>query len=321
MYRLLVVDDEKDIRENIRYLIDWGRYGINQIETAATYEEAVNKALDIRPHIILMDVKLGEGRWGYELVERLRASGLKAVCGMISGYDDFEYVQRSMQASARDYLLKPIDVGQLKSFVERAIVEELKGGLPQQKISTPDVDPVLKVEYGKLSKITNKIIMIVKGNYRNSLSLVAIGEMFCMSSKYIGRIFLQDTGMKFSEYLMAYRMIQAKKLIETTADKIVVIAGRVGYTRLNNFYVHFKEYYGFSPTALRDSGEAEIGEEGQSGEAESMESGEEERHGEAESAEKGQPGEVEIGEEERSGEAEIGEEGQSGETGDIYGKE
>ena len=36
MYRLLVVDDEKDIRENIRYLMDWSRYGINQIETAAT---------------------------------------------------------------------------------------------------------------------------------------------------------------------------------------------------------------------------------------------------------------------------------------------
>ena len=32
MYRLLVVDDEKDIRENIRYLINWSRYGINQIE-------------------------------------------------------------------------------------------------------------------------------------------------------------------------------------------------------------------------------------------------------------------------------------------------
>ena len=77
MYRLLVVDDERDIRENIRYLLDWARYGINQIETAATYEEAVNKALDFRPHIILMDVNLGGGRWGYELLEHLRAAGLK----------------------------------------------------------------------------------------------------------------------------------------------------------------------------------------------------------------------------------------------------
>jgi AraC-like DNA-binding protein len=119
------------------------------------------------------------------------------------------------------------------------------------------VDPVLKVEYGTLSRITNKIIMIVKGNYRNSLSLVGIGDMFCMSSKYIGRIFLQDTGMKFSEYLMAYRMVQAKRLIESTGDKIVVIAAQVGYTQLNNFYVHFKEYYGFSPKALRGMEETE----------------------------------------------------------------
>lgn len=257
MYRLLVVDDERDIRENIQYLIDWGRYGINQIEMAATYEEAVNKALDIRPHIILMDVKLGDGRWGYELVEHLRASGLKAVCCMISGYDEFTYVQRSMQAAAKDYLLKPINEKELERFVERAIVEELKGKLPQRQVDPPDVDPVLKVEYGTLSRITNKIIMIVKGNYRSSLSLMGIGEMFCMSSKYIGRIFLQDTGMRFSEYLMAYRMVQAKKLIETTGDKIVVIAGRVGYTQLNNFYVHFKEYYGFSPKALRGMEEAE----------------------------------------------------------------
>ena len=257
MYRLLVVDDEKDIRENIQYLIDWSRYGINQIETAATYEEAVNKALDIRPHIILMDVKLGDGRWGYELVEHLRASGLKAVCCMISGYDEFTYVQRSMQASAKDYLLKPINEKELRRFVERAIVEELKGRLPQRQVAPPEVDPVLQVESGTLSRINTKIIMIVKGNYRNSLSLVGIGDMFCMSSKYIGRIFLQDTGMKFSEYLMAYRMVQAKRLIESTGDKIVVIAAQVGYTQLNNFYVHFKEYYGFSPKALRGMEETE----------------------------------------------------------------
>ena len=157
------------------------------------------------------------------------------------------------------------------------------------------------MEYGTLSKITNKIIMIVKGNYKGPLSLVGIGEMFCMSSKYIGRIFLQDTGMKFSEYLMAYRMVQAKRLIETTGDKIIVIAGQVGYTQLNNFYVHFKEYYGVSPTALRDAGEmlpeaeqnadvpAGVGEE-MSGEADVGENGAEERQWASQTADSGENG-------------------------------
>ena len=262
MYRLLVVDNEKDIRDNFRYLIDWERYGVSRIETAASYEEAVDKALDFKPHIILIDVNLGDGHWGYELLEHLKAAGLHAVCGMISGYDDFAYIQKSMQASATDYLLKPIDIKELERFVERAIVKELKGELPERESNAPETDPVLKVDYNTLSKITNKIIMIVKSEYRNPLSLMNIGEMFCMNSKYIGRIFLQDTGMKFSEYLTAYRMVQAKRLIETTGDKIIVIAGKVGYTQLNNFYVHFKEYYGFSPTVLRDM---EMGTEGKGG--------------------------------------------------------
>ena len=97
--------------------------------------------------------------------------------------------------------------------------------------------------------------------------------------------------MKFSEYRMAYRMVQAKRLIETTGDKIIVIAGQVGYTQLNNFYVHFKEYYGFSPTALRDAGEIppeadKNADEAGSGGREEPEAGSDEIPGNAEAADK-----------------------------------
>lgn len=34
MYRLLIVDDEKDIRENLRYLVDWEKFGITAVLTA-----------------------------------------------------------------------------------------------------------------------------------------------------------------------------------------------------------------------------------------------------------------------------------------------
>ena len=75
-----------------------------------------------------------------------------------------------------------------------------------------------------------------------------------MSSKYIGRVFLRDTGMKFSEYLMAYRMMEARKLIVSTTEKISNIANMVGYAQLNNFYIHFKNYFGVSPSVMRGSG-------------------------------------------------------------------
>ena len=107
MYRLLIVDDEKDICENIKYLLDWSLYNITSILTATSYAEAVSKAVDFQPHIALLDINLG-GHWGYELAEHLRSMGMQTVFCMISGYDDFNYVHKSMQATARDYLLKPI---------------------------------------------------------------------------------------------------------------------------------------------------------------------------------------------------------------------
>ena len=76
--------------------------------------------------------------------------------------------------------------------------------------------------------------------------------MFHMSSKYIGRIFLKDTGLKFSEYLMVYRMLMARNLIVSTKEKISVIAASVGYSQINNFYVHFKNYFNVSPSSLRN---------------------------------------------------------------------
>lgn len=250
-YRLMIVDPDQSVCETISDLLDWSRYGVSGILTAGSYEEAVSRAVDFQPHIALVELELGERR-GYELVRYLRETGLETVFCTMGVREDFQWVQRSMRAGARDYLLKPINTKELRSFMERTILRELKGTLPERTASQTGVDPVLHTEYGKLSRITNKIILIVKSNYRRGLSLTSIAETLNMSSKYIGRVFLQDTGMKFSAYLTAYRMIQAKRLIENSQEKISVVASMVGYSQLNNFYVHFKSYFNVSPGALRE---------------------------------------------------------------------
>ncbi len=258
-YRLMIVDPDRGICENIPYLLDWSQYGVSGILTANSYEEAVSRAVDFQPHIALVELELGD-RQGYELVRHLRETGLETVFCTMGDKEDFQWVQQSMRAGARDYLLKPLDTSELRSFLERAVVRELGGSLPERPAVQTGLDPVLRTEYGKLSRITNKIILIVKSNYRRGLSLTGIAEMLNMSSKYIGRVFLQDTGMKFSAYLTAYRMIQARRLIENSQEKISVVASMVGYSQLNNFYVHFKNYFRISPGALRDYGGSHLDE-------------------------------------------------------------
>lgn len=250
MYRLLIVDTSKDSCQSIKGLLDWSRYGFSCVMTAHSFADAVSKAVDMQPHVALVEVKLGD-QWGFDLASHLRSMGMKTVFGMISNLEDPHYLRKSMQAGAQDYLLKPLLVKEVRAFVERVIVRELHGTLPERTAAKPDTDPVLNKAYTGFSRITNKIILFVRSNYHHAPSLTSIAESFNMSSKYIGRIFLKDTGMKYSEYLMAYRMLEAKRLIINTREKISVIAGMVGYSQLNNFYTQFRNYFGVSPSSLR----------------------------------------------------------------------
>lgn len=250
MYRLLIVDDEKDIRENLRYLVDWEKFGITAVLTADSFEHAVDVAVDFKPQIALVDVNLGD-HYGYELVSRLREMGFDTCFCMISGYDDFVHIQSSMKAGARDYLLKPINVRELEAYLERTVVQELGGTVREKQAASAEIDPVANRPYKSFSNITNKMILIVKNDYGGNLSLTSISEKFNMSSKYIGRVFLNDTGLKFSEYLMVFRLQTARYLVENTREKISFIISSVGYSQQNNFYVHFKRLFGVSPGDLR----------------------------------------------------------------------
>ena len=250
MYRLLIIDDQKNC-EAVKNLLDWAAYGFSVVMTADSYVEGVNLALDLHPHLTLMGTKMENFR-GYEMADNMRAMGLRTVFAIMSADRDPELIVQAMRAGAKDYLRKPVEETELREFVERVVVHELGGALPREDQNRHDVDPVLRVPYTDLSKITNKIIMIVKSSYRQPQTLTAIAESMHMSGKYIGRIFLRDTGIKFSEYLMAYRMLEARKLIVGTQEKISVIAGMVGYVQLNNFYIHFRNYFGVSPSALRN---------------------------------------------------------------------
>lgn len=254
MYKLLIVDDEPVIIEGIKLMIDWEKYGIQQIATAANYTEAVEKAIELKPHIGIFDVCIGESR-GYDIIEKLKTISLPTKYIMISGYDEFEYARRAIRAGARDYLMKPIDKEELGRAVGKIIVEDFHGHIAEKSKNDPTIDPVLKVPYNCLSSLTAKVVMIVKGEYSKNINLKLIAEEFKMNSTYLGQIFLRETHMKFSEYLMAYRLVQAKALIETTTDKISYIAARVGYHNINYFYLHFKDFFGFSPSDLRNTEE------------------------------------------------------------------
>ncbi len=250
MYRLLIADDNLDSARKTQSLLDWSAFGISSITVATSYTEAEDRALDLRPHLALVNVRLG-AYMGYELVAHLRSLGLKTVFCMLADNANPDQIRESMRSGARDYLTRPLNPCEMRSFLERGLISSERSFPSEADSGGQDLDPVLMVPYSTLSKVTNRIIRVIRSDYRSSQTLTAIAEDLNMSSKYIGRVFLKDTGIKFSEYLMAYRMMEAKRRIISTNEKISVIASSVGYVQMNNFYIHFKNYFGISPSAMR----------------------------------------------------------------------
>lgn len=160
MYRLLIVDDEPHIIDGVSRIIKWADYNITEIRAAYSFQEAVTVAFSFRPNIVLTDVKIGED-WGYELIEALSRANLDTHYIMMSGYDDFDLVRKSLLAGARDYLLKPIDKEKLRAIVERIITVDLHGTLPQTH-KDDEIDPILNIPLSDLSKLTNKVLLIGK---------------------------------------------------------------------------------------------------------------------------------------------------------------
>ena len=123
LYRVLLVDDEEDIRVGISRKMDWQRLGFSLVGEAANGQDALELAESLRPDVILTDIKM-PFMDGLELC-RILSDRLPAARFVIfSGFDDFEYAKQAIQMNVVEYILKPINADEL-SAVLRRLKEEL----------------------------------------------------------------------------------------------------------------------------------------------------------------------------------------------------
>lgn len=123
MIKLLIVDDEKIIRQTISEHIDWKELGIEVIGTAKDGIEAYDMILDDSPDIIMTDIKM-PGLSGLELLQRIKKINKNAEFIILSGYNEFDFAREAMQYGVRHYLLKPCNEEQIIQSVKQ-VMEDL----------------------------------------------------------------------------------------------------------------------------------------------------------------------------------------------------
>ena len=249
MYTLLIVDDEPNVLIGMKALIDWESYGVMRIETATNCSDALVRAVDTHPQIALIDVCIGK-EFGQDLVKRIRDSGVDCACIMMSGHREFGYAIEALRCGAWDYLLKPVQADKRREAVEHIIREKVHGTVRQApRDDTPD--PIISRKASEMPTLINKLLAMVRAEYRQNISLKSIADRLLMNSTYLGQLFIKETGLKFSEYVMLYRLNMAQEMILYTDEKIAVIAEEVGYSNLNYFYTHFRSYFNMTPSEMR----------------------------------------------------------------------
>ena len=121
MVKILVAEDERDIRELIAFTL---RFAGFEVELASNGAEAVEKASASIPDLILMDVRMPR-MTGYQACEALKENpdtqGIPVV--FLSAKGQESEIQEGLEAGAMEYILKPFAPDELTAQVNRILRE------------------------------------------------------------------------------------------------------------------------------------------------------------------------------------------------------
>jgi two-component system nitrogen regulation response regulator NtrX len=121
MATLLIVDDEKSIREALAQVFE---YEGHEVHTSADGQEALAAAATRHPDVIFLDVKM-PGMDGLEALQKLREQDPAALVVMVSGHGTIDTAVEATRKGAYDFLEKPLDTDRLLVTLQRAL--ELRG--------------------------------------------------------------------------------------------------------------------------------------------------------------------------------------------------
>ncbi|MEC0307385.1 response regulator [Paenibacillus lautus] len=129
MYKVLLVDDEADVREGLVQEIQWGACGFKIEGTAENGREAVELAERLEPDVVITDISM-PFQDGLQLASWLREFQPLCKIVILTGYDEFDYARQAITLSVDEYLLKPFSaesfmelLGKIKDKIDMEVAE------------------------------------------------------------------------------------------------------------------------------------------------------------------------------------------------------
>lgn len=119
-WKMIIADDEFNVREGLKEVVQWEDWDIEIIALAANGQEAYDLCMAQKPDVLLTDIRMPMLD-GLEAAARLKEAlpGLRIV--IISGIQDFNYVKTALKLEADGYILKPIKLQELTETMDQVV--------------------------------------------------------------------------------------------------------------------------------------------------------------------------------------------------------
>ena len=172
-HSVAIVEDNNDIRQALEQIIE-SSDDFTLAGSCSTGEEALEKLPALNPKVVLMDIGLGEGMNGIEVVRELKASNPEILFMMCTIYEEDEKIFKALRAGASGYILKKTQPAKLLE----GITELIQGGAPMS------------------SQIASKVVAAFQNNSINT----SVGTSLDMLSKRENEILeMLSTGLLYKE--------------------------------------------------------------------------------------------------------------------------
>ncbi|MGD1846391.1 MAG: LytR/AlgR family response regulator transcription factor [Salibacteraceae bacterium] len=185
--RTLIVDDEEGARESLANIIAKYFEQIKVVGKADSAKTGYEKIIELKPDLVFLDIEMPFGN-AFDLLARFDEIDFDII--FVTAYD--HYAINAIKFSALDYLLKPIDIEDLKAAITRlekkrkdtnvderlnVFLQNLRGSNRTKKVAIPESDGLIFVELEKIVRCESD------GNYT---SITLVGGKRIIASRTLG---------------------------------------------------------------------------------------------------------------------------------------
>ena len=232
MYKVVVVEDEKRVRQGIIMGTDWSKINCVVMGEAANGEEGVEMIRKCRPDIVITDIRMPK-MMGIEMIENVYEDGLEPYVIFLTAYDDFAYAQQAIK---------------LENTIGR-IIEKNRRDCERREQQNQE----LRLDLGDKSKYIMDAVAYVDENYANpDISVKAVADSLGISEGHLSHLFRKETDSTLMTFVTKKRMRAAMTLLQDYRHKVYEVAEEVGYRNITYFSATFKKYVGVSPSEYQD---------------------------------------------------------------------